>query len=164
MFSDQTGNSYKLQGQVGQQSANRIRFHVDLPRTRQDFDGVIFTEGKAAITGTYTMQDRTFGFVAIREGASLNVDGDALEGTSATDDQHGKLTVELTSEGMRIEGKPVDTAILDLLREALQREPATWILLKVDPDRPYSEVRKVLESAREAGPVPVRLVPRIETR
>ncbi len=50
--SDQTGSSYRVTGQAGEESANFVRFSVIFPRSRQEYEGRLFTEGKGAIAGT----------------------------------------------------------------------------------------------------------------
>ena len=48
---------------------------IDFPRPRQDYQGVLWSEGKNVIAGTLTMLGRDFSFVAVREGTRLDLDG-----------------------------------------------------------------------------------------
>ena len=69
--SDRNGSSYPVTGKVAGEFAQKIDFSVQFPRARQDYQGLIWTEGKNAIAGTLSMLDRPYGFIAIREGTSL---------------------------------------------------------------------------------------------
>jgi hypothetical protein len=71
--SDRNGSSYPVTGKVAGEFAHKIDFSVQFPRARQNFEGLLWTEGKNAIAGTLSMLDRPYGFVAVREGTSLNL-------------------------------------------------------------------------------------------
>jgi hypothetical protein len=68
--SDQTGRDYSVKGFVAT-PAHRIRFTIELPMVKQEFDGYLWTHGKAALAGVTTLSERPFGFVAVREGTEL---------------------------------------------------------------------------------------------
>ncbi len=68
--SDQTGGDYPVKGSIGKQP-HHIRFNVELPATRLEFEGRLWTRGKSALAGTVTLTGREFGFVAVRDGAEL---------------------------------------------------------------------------------------------
>ncbi len=78
MRSDQTGGSYKVTGKIAPDATNHVRFSIELPRARQEFDGYLFLEGKGAIAGVYTLLDRPYGFFAIREGGSVAPEGEEV--------------------------------------------------------------------------------------
>jgi hypothetical protein len=67
--SDQTGTSYPVTGQVGPEAPERVHFAITFPRSRQDFDGRLWTEGKGAMAGSMTMLNHDYGFFAVREEA-----------------------------------------------------------------------------------------------
>jgi hypothetical protein len=69
--SNRNGSSYPVTGKVGEQFAHKITFSVEFPRARQDYEGLLWTEGKNAIAGSLSMLDRPYSFIAIREGTSL---------------------------------------------------------------------------------------------
>jgi hypothetical protein len=69
--SDKNGSSYPVTGKVAGEFAQKIVFTVQFPRARQDYEGLLWTEGKNAIAGTLSMLDRPYSFIAIREGTSL---------------------------------------------------------------------------------------------
>jgi hypothetical protein len=71
--SEKNGSSYPVTGKAGDAAPQRIRFDVRFPRAHQSYDGLIWSEGKNVIAGTVTMLDHTYSFIAIREGASLNL-------------------------------------------------------------------------------------------
>jgi hypothetical protein len=67
--SEALGTSYPVNGQVSAESPQRIEFTIKFPRIEQEYTGYLWTEGKTALAGSFTMADRTFGFFALREGA-----------------------------------------------------------------------------------------------
>jgi hypothetical protein len=71
--SEPNGTSYPIRGQVAAEPPYRATFTVKFPRTEQEFDAYLFTNGKWAIAGTFSMLDRTFGFFAVREGAKVEM-------------------------------------------------------------------------------------------
>lgn len=68
--SDQTGADYPVKGFVARPT-HHIKFTVELPMARQEFDGRLWTQGKNALAGTMTLSGSEFGFVAVREGTEL---------------------------------------------------------------------------------------------
>jgi hypothetical protein len=64
-YSDKDGRKYDVVGKVGP-AAYRIAFTIVFPRTRQTFEGLLFTGDGRAITGTSRLQDREAGFYALR--------------------------------------------------------------------------------------------------
>jgi hypothetical protein len=68
--SDQTGGDYPVKGSIGKQP-HHIKFNVELPATRLEFEGRLWTRGKGALAGTLTLTGREFGFVAVRDGSEL---------------------------------------------------------------------------------------------
>jgi hypothetical protein len=77
--SDQTGTSYPVTGQVGPEPY-RIHFAVAFPRSRQEFDGRLWTSGKGAMAGTVSLLNQDLGFFALREGGrAAPDDADAPE-------------------------------------------------------------------------------------
>jgi hypothetical protein len=77
--SDQTGTSYPVKGEVSQDPTPRIRFSIEFPMARDDYDGVLFTSGKGAICGGVVQLERTHGFFAIREGGRIAPDEEGTE-------------------------------------------------------------------------------------
>ena len=70
--SEANGTSYPVTGEVDLDPANKANFTVKFPRSEQEYEGFLWTEGKNAISGTFLMSGRVFGFVAIREGTKAS--------------------------------------------------------------------------------------------
>lgn len=66
--SEANGTSYPVTGQVLADSPQKAQFTIKFPRVEQEYDAFLWTEGKNVLAGSFTMQDRTFGFFAVREG------------------------------------------------------------------------------------------------
>jgi hypothetical protein len=64
-YSDKDGRKYTVSGKVGNQP-NAVQFTIVFPRTRQVFQGWMFTGDGKAITGSSRLQDRDTGFYAMR--------------------------------------------------------------------------------------------------
>jgi hypothetical protein len=64
-YSDKDGRKYNVSGKVGNQP-NAVQFTIVFPRTRQVFQGWMFTGDGKAITGSSRLQDRDTGFYAVR--------------------------------------------------------------------------------------------------
>jgi hypothetical protein len=71
--SEPGGNSYSVRGEVASDPPNKLTFTIKFPRTEQEYEGFLWTEGKWGLAGTFTMLDRRFGFFAVREGAKLDL-------------------------------------------------------------------------------------------
>ena len=66
--SEANGTSYPVTGQVTLEVPQKATFRVKFPRTEQEYDALLWTEGKNVLAGSFVMQDRPFGFFAVREG------------------------------------------------------------------------------------------------
>lgn len=69
--SEANGTSYPVTGEVKLDPPNKLLFKVKFPRTEQDYDALLWTEGKHAFSGTFAMGEKSFGFCAVREGSTL---------------------------------------------------------------------------------------------
>ena len=155
--SEQTGGSYKVAGRVGEGGANRVRFTVALPRVGEDFEGLLFSGGKGAIVGSYTLIERTFGFLAIREGGTLAPEGEDLGEAKLDDMAPGKVVVAVGGDAIWVDGKPIEAdALAGTIAGAVAQEPRTWVLLKVEDDVPWSVVRRAIEQIQESAPEAIR--------
>ena len=65
LYSDKDGAKYEVTGRVGEPS-HAIKFKVQLPRTPLEFQGWMFTKDGQAICGFSRLQEREFGFYALR--------------------------------------------------------------------------------------------------
>ncbi len=159
--SDQSGTAYPVKGQVSTTTPNQVQFAVELPRTRQDYEGLLWVEGKGAIAGTTTLLDRPFGFFALREGGTFAPEGEEVGPTPETPAPPGRLTVFLQPGGMStLDGKALDTPrLVEALKAAVAAEPATSVLLRIPAAIPFSEVHSAIEAARNAAVPVIRLAP-----
>jgi hypothetical protein len=63
--SDQSGREYEVFGKV-ENPKHRIQFTVRFPQSEQVFTGMMFTRDGKAICGTTKLQEKEFGFFAVR--------------------------------------------------------------------------------------------------
>ncbi|HEV3168648.1 MAG TPA: biopolymer transporter ExbD [Isosphaeraceae bacterium] len=66
--SDLNGAFYPVSGQVATDVPQKVTFRVTYPRSTNDFEGYLWTDGKGAMAGTVVMVEHPHGFFAIREG------------------------------------------------------------------------------------------------
>jgi hypothetical protein len=64
-ISDKGGQRYEVEGKIGSPK-HAIQFTIKFPRTRQVFQGWLFTGDGKALTGSSRLQDREAGFYAVR--------------------------------------------------------------------------------------------------
>ena len=76
--SESSGSVYPVSGKVDPQTPQKLGFSVKFPRSRQDFTGLLWSEGKNVLAGTASMLNREFSFIALREGAKLRLEPDAV--------------------------------------------------------------------------------------
>ncbi len=67
--SEANGTTYPVTGEVTPESPQKALFKVKFPRTTQEYAAYLFTEGKNELAGSFVMDERTYGFHAVREGA-----------------------------------------------------------------------------------------------
>ncbi len=156
--SDQTGGAYKVTGQAGGESANKIRLAIEFPRTRQEFDGFLFVEGKGAITGSFLLLDKPYGFFAVRDGGTLVADGEDVGKTTFDETKPGKFVIIITSKGSSMEGKPIEeAAILVAFKSALAADPSISVSIESPKNLPAATMLKLAEALRSAGATVIRL-------
>ncbi|SIO66118.1 hypothetical protein SAMN05444166_7965 [Singulisphaera sp. GP187] len=159
--SDLNGTSYAVSGQVAADVSHKISFTITYPRTRQDFEGLLWTEGKGALAGTLTMLDRAYGFFAVREGVAFAPEGEDVGPlVKGGESKPGRRTVTVHQGQYTLDGKPkTDQELIEALKQASTVDPATWILLQVPADEPFSAVQTAFEVLGAAGITTVRLAP-----
>ncbi len=158
--SDTSGATYPVTGQVAADVPQRLTFRIKLPRTHQDFDGLLWTEGKGAIAGTMTMIDHVFGFFALREGGRYAPEGEdtGLLASTRQATPQGRRTVVIRKGEYTLDGKPrTDLELTSLLKKAVAAEPATWVLLQVPDDEPFSAIHRAYAALGAAGVTNIRL-------
>jgi len=73
--SEANGTAYPVTGQVATDPPHKATFTVKFPRTEHEYEAYLATEGKNSLAGTFTTRGRTFGFFAVREGATGDTAG-----------------------------------------------------------------------------------------
>jgi hypothetical protein len=156
--SDQTGTSYPVSGQVGPEFPERVHFAITFPRSRQEFDGRLWTEGKGAMAGTVSLLNYDYGFFALREGARfapedvrIGAQEKAPTVISAALDADGRLT----QDEKAVNAETFTAA----LKTAVTADPATQVNLRVPTTAKAADVLHVVELIRAAGVHSIRLLP-----
>ncbi len=156
--SDQTGTVYQVRGQTSRAPANQIELNVQFPRSELVLVGWLWTEGKAAFAGSAKLDDRPFGFVAIRQGEPLDAAG-ALVSTEKNR-SGADLLLDIDAAGVLTrDQKPVDAAelrkALALVREQGVETPI--VSLNIHANCTYDRLAMWLNALEETGPVDLRL-------
>jgi hypothetical protein len=156
--SDLNGTSYPVSGRVAADVPQKVTFTVNYPRARQDFEGLLWTEGKGAMAGTLTMRDRAYGFFAVREGGRFAPEGEDVAAVEKGREKPHRRTVTVRKGQYTLDGRPkTDQELTDDLKKAVAAEPETWVLLRVPEDESYAAVNRALEAIGAAGVGSVRL-------
>jgi hypothetical protein len=150
--SEQTGGSYKVVGELAPDAPNRITFSVDFPRSRIEFDGRLWTEGKGAIAGTATLLDRAYGFVALREGRRLVAESQEVFNVGAPASKAAVLAI--SAEKTLLDGVPV--AATDFAKN-IAENGVHDLVIEASPETPYSALREYVDLAKAAGIVSLQL-------
>ena len=154
--SDLNGSVYPVSGKVAADKPQRIGFIIQFPRAEQEYTGVMWTEGKNVIAGTFTMLERPFSFVAVRDGASLAVPEVEFESARPLHLSRQRrirvVVLESDSDRLVVDGISRSAAQLkEVLAPAIKLDPATEVLLRVPATVPFDLVsRAPRRSARPA--------------
>lgn len=158
--SDLNGTAYPVDGRAGADVPHKVAFRIKFPRTQQDYEGYLWTEGKGALAGTVTMLDHAFGFFAIREGGRFAPEGEDV-GPITKDEEarlHGRRTVVVRKGEYTLDGRPrTDLELTAALKKAMADEPATWVLLRVPDDEPFAAINRAFDAIGAAGVGTIRL-------
>jgi hypothetical protein len=160
--SDTSGAAYGLTGQVSTTVPHKVTFRVKLPRTQQDYEGFLWTEGKGALAGTLTMLDQSYGFFALREGGRFGPEGEEVGPVArgAQAGAPGRRTVVLRKGEYTLDGQPrTDQELTDALRRSLEADPQTWVLLQVPEDERFAAIDQAFAVIGAAGIRTIRLAP-----
>ncbi len=160
--SDLNGTAYPVTGQVAADVPHKVVFRVTYPRVRQDFEALLWTEGKGAMAGTLTMLDHAYGFFALREGGRF-APGDVEVETLPTLGDAGKAgrrVVAARKDRPLLDGEALSGPELsDRLKGAVAVDPATWVFLVVPGELTWADVRPTIEAIRAGGVATIRLAP-----
>lgn len=158
--SDLNGTAYPVTGEIAAENPQKISFKVKYPRAAQEFEGLLWTEGKGALAGSMTMIGRTYGFFAIREGGRFAPEGEDVGPMAKGAEKPHRKTVTVRKGQYTLDGQPrTDQELSDSLKRSASAEPKTWVLLQVPEDEPYSAVRQAFEVISAAGVESIRLGP-----
>jgi len=158
--SDLNGASYGVEGEVGAESPQKVVFRVKFPRAHQDYEGLLWTEGKGAMAGTVTMLNRAYGFFAVREGGRYAPEGEDLGPLEKAAGKPHRMTISLRKGQYTLDGKPqTDQELTDALKRAAANEPSTWVLLQVPEDESFADVQRAIDAINAGGVSTIRLAP-----
>jgi len=158
--SDTHGSSYPVTGEVAVDVPNKVTMTVKFPRARGEFEGYLWTEGKGAMAGTFRLNDRTFGFFAIREGGRFAPEGTDVGRVITETDPPLHLVVEVTGDQIRFQGKNHSPeALTAVLRLRKDRDKPSSISLRASESTSYESVRHALDAIGAAGFPRVELAP-----
>lgn len=165
--SDASGSAYPVTGKVDPQLHQKVQFAIQFPRARQDYQGVLWTEGKQVIAGTLAMLGHDFSFVAIREGSRLDLGAEAGASASLTPGKPEGVWLRVRAEAESdkyLLGKDPKTRaeLTDELSRAVKSVPGTKVLIVAAESTPYTRVRQALEAVQAAGVATIRLAPSID--
>ncbi len=144
---------YPVSGAVAADAPNKLNLVVKFPRSRGEFEGYLWTEGKGAIAGTFRLNDRTFGFFAVREGARFAAEGVEV---AAVANPPEALVVAVTKDQITFDAKPLS---VDQLADAIKAkaEAAYAVAIKATPDTAYDRLQRVIAAVQAGGAVDIRL-------
>ena len=156
--SDTQGASYPVTGGVAVDVPNKVTMAVKFPRSRGEFEGYLWTEGKGAIAGTFHLNDRAFGFFAIREGARFAPEGSDVTALTSQADPRGMLIIEIKGGGLVFDGKDYPAERLtEALRPRNIGENPPPVSLRAPGDTKFSTVRTAIDAIEAAGFRRIRL-------
>ncbi len=160
--SDRNGSVYPVTGKVAADLPRRIEFEIKFPRTRQNYEGLLWTEDKNVFAGTARIVEHPYSFVAVREGASFVPE--SLEAASpprppSTISASTRVVgLEAAEDRYTIDGRSCSADELKAaLTAAVKSGSAAAVLVRVAPDRPYHRVERAVRLIRAAGIASIRL-------
>jgi biopolymer transport protein ExbD len=151
-------------GKVAPDLARRIEFEIKFPRTRQAFEGLLWTEEKNVFAGTVQILEHSYSFVAVREGAGLMPEAiDAASPPRAPTALRAStrvVTLETEADRYALDGAPKSAAELAAdLAAAVKAQSSAEVLLRVPASSPFERVQRAVRLVREAGIATIRLAP-----
>ena len=152
-----------MTGKVDGDVPQKIRFTIEFPRSRQDYQGILWTEGKNVIAGTLTMLGRDFSFVAVRQGTRLDLDGGGEAVALSPPDRSATwLRVRVEADPDRyLVGKDGDpksgTELTEILVRSLKGDPKIKVLVVARESIPHVRVLQAIEAVRASGITAIHL-------
>jgi biopolymer transport protein ExbD len=162
--SDRNGAVYPVSGTVAADLPRRIEFEIKFPRTRQVFDGLLWTEEKNVFAGTVQILEHPYSFVAVREGAALlpeSIDATSSpRAPSALKASTRVVTLDATTNRYVLDGASKSAEELTAaLSAAVKSDPSAAVLLRAAPATTYERVQQSTRLVRDAGITTIRLAP-----
>jgi hypothetical protein len=159
--SDRNGRVYPVTGKVAADLSRRIELEIQFPRSKQVFDGLLWTEEKNVFAGTVTILEHPYSFVAVREGSPLVPE--PIEGTSPvrapTSLRSATRVITLAGpDRYELDGVPkTSEELTSALMAASKDQAAIEVLLRVPPSTSFESVQRAVRLVRGAGIGTVRL-------
>jgi biopolymer transport protein ExbD len=154
--SDRNGSVYPVTGKVPADLSRRIQFEIKFPRTRQTFEGLLWTEEKNVFAGTVQILEHPYSFIAVREGASLvpeSIDASSPPRSPAALRASSRvITLEADADRYTLDGVPKSTEELKAALVAATKERSSVeVLLRVPASTPFDRVQRAVRVVRAAG-------------
>jgi biopolymer transport protein ExbD len=158
--SDSGGAAHPVTGKAAVGGDHGVAFTIEFPRTRQEYNGWLWGEGKNVIAGSVTMINQSYSFIAIREGtsASLATVGLKITGASSAQTPARTLTLDESGERFLLDAEPNARPTTELV-ELLKTDPDASVVVKVPAATPFERVRRFLQLIEDAGVRSIRFVP-----
>lgn len=158
--SDRNGSMYPVTGKVADDMPRRIEFEVQFPRSRQAFDGLLWTEDKNVFAGTVQIQGHPYSFIAVREGMPLYPEPIDATGPPRAPSAPKTSTRVIALEGtdrFRLDGaSKSEPELTAALRAAGQAGTPIEVLIRVPPMTTFERVQRAVGSVRAAGVSTIR--------
>lgn len=160
--SDRNGSVYPVTGKVAADLPRRIEFEIKFPRTRQTYEGLLWTEDKNVFAGTARIVEHPYSFVAVREGASIVPESIEASSpprpSSAISPATRVVGLEAAEDRYTIDGRSCSADELKAaLTAAVKSQPGTAVLVRAAPNLPYHRVERATRLIRGAGIASIRL-------
>ena len=153
--SDLHGTTYPVSGQVATDSAQKILFAIKYPRARHEFEGYLWAEGKGAIAGVASLNERPAGFFAVREGGRYAPEGLDLGPLTPSDSSRpGRHVLDVAGDRLSLDGKEGSVeGVVASLRGLAESEagPPPWVSIRASRGETFADVLRAVESVRSSG-------------
>ncbi len=162
--SDRNGAVYGVTGKVAADLPRKIEFTIQFPRSKQDYEGLLWTEEKNAFAGTVQILDHPYSFFAIREGASLPSDTiDINQRAFVEGSSNVVVTLEDGADRYNLDGDAKSAAELgESLSKIARMHPARTVRLLVPESAAFDRVHRAVQMIRNAGIASIRVAPKSE--
>lgn len=163
--SDRNGTVSNVTGKVAGDLPQKIEFTIQFPRSRQAYEGFLWTEGKNAISGSVVMLERQYGFIAVREGTSIGGDIDLGLAPPLADEANRRVvTIDAGSDRFTLDGAAkTEAELTDALSKDTKAKPASVTLVRVGNAVGFDRLWRAIGAIRAAGVTSIRLAPAGET-